>query len=82
MTFKNFCFHNEEYFKNSPEGDFIEDLKIDQKFPETENKKQMKNHLKMVGACSEAIKAFDNIYSCYLKKDSLRRLPCPPLTKS
>jgi hypothetical protein len=81
MRFKKFCFENKDYFKDSPEGDFIEDMERDGRFPSYKEKNKLLNYLKNKNACAEAIEAFNSLYNYYEKEDVTPYNERPPYSK-
>ncbi len=67
MTFKTWCLKNEYKFINTPEGDFISDVKIDKRFPACKNQNKLYDYLHERKACREAFDAFQKLYSAYIE---------------
>lgn len=59
--------------KDSPRGDFTDDMKRDYTFPATADRERILAHLYAQGACDEAIAVFKRMWRDYKKA-----LPAPP----
>ena len=53
---------------DSPEGDFVNDMLRDMNFPKEANRRSILMYLGRVDACSEAIRAFNNLWRLYARK--------------
>lgn len=68
MSFKEYVMGRRK--TNSINGDFIEDVKRDNQFTDTDDYQTIKDYLRARNACSEAMRAFSIMYSRYKKHSS------------
>lgn len=65
-SFKRWAIENRELYGDSPEGDFIADMKRDKKFPRKSDHASLINHLHASGCCHLAFKAFAKVHSDWM----------------